>query len=147
MGPGAPAPQIIGAKAAATGRARMLLRLADLLSTEADPTCNVMAEERGRAAIQHMSISFKAAADILRYCAAHSERKRARLPGDYLAKDVPPLQEIACKAARRRPPAPAGYAAIQRRTGSASPISPNVAASLFLRYARPTGKSHLASPP
>ena len=92
-GPGALAPQIIEAKAAAAGRARTLLHLADLLRAEADSAGSDMSEEQGRAAIQHMSSSFEAAADLLGYCVVHSERKRARFLVDHLAKDVLALQE------------------------------------------------------
>lgn len=93
--PCAPASQMIGAKAAAVGWARALLHLADLVGADADPAGNDMSEELGRAAVHHMSSSFKAAADLSKYYAAHSECKRARLLVDHLAKDVPALQKIA----------------------------------------------------
>ena len=51
-----------------------------------------------------MSSSFEAAADLLRHCAAHSERTRAGLFVDCLAKDVPAPQEIAPQGG---PPPPA----------------------------------------
>jgi len=57
-----------------------------------------------------------------RYCAVHSERKRAKLLVDCLAKSVPALQEISPQGGPPPPPVPAASAAMQRRTGSALPI-------------------------
>ena len=79
-----------------------------------------MSEEQGRAAIQHMSSSFEAAADFLRYCVVHSERKRARFLVDHLARDVLALQEISPQGGPLQPARPGRF----RRDAEADGIDP-----------------------
>lgn len=94
-GLGTPAPSLVGAKAAAVARARTLLGLADLMDGGPKHAGGGMQEELGRVAIQHLSGSFGTAADLLEYCAAHSERERAAFLVDHLAGAAPGLREIA----------------------------------------------------